>query len=70
MALTPAERKAALGHGGMAKLARRTRRTLGHVSQVIHGKRRDAKVERVAAAMLSRPIEEVFAPELEKAGAA
>lgn len=46
MALTPDERKMWLGHGGLARIARRTRRTLGHVSQVNKGSRPDPVVER------------------------
>jgi len=46
MALTPEERKKALGFGGLAKVAKQTRRTLGHVSQVNARKRSDAVVER------------------------
>lgn len=34
MPLTPEQRKEKLGFGGLAKVARITRRTLGHVSQV------------------------------------
>lgn len=34
MSLTPEQRKQRLGFGGLTKIARRTRRTLGHVSQV------------------------------------
>lgn len=34
MPLSPHERKERLGFGGLAKIARRTKRTLGHVSQV------------------------------------
>lgn len=34
MPMTPEERKQRLGFGGLTKIARRTRRTLGHVSQV------------------------------------
>ncbi len=46
MTLTPDERKRKLGHGGLTKVARRTRRTLGHVSQVNSGDRLDAVVIR------------------------
>lgn len=34
MALSPDERKMWLGHGGLSRIARKTKRTLGHVSQV------------------------------------
>lgn len=46
MALTPAERKMWLGDGGLTKVAKKTRRTLGHVSQVNKETRRDLVVER------------------------
>jgi hypothetical protein len=46
VALTPDERKMRLGLGGLARVARRTKRTLGHVSQVNAESRRDKKVER------------------------
>lgn len=46
MPLTPDERKRKLGFGGLTKVARRTRRTLGHVSQVNSEKRPDARVVR------------------------
>jgi hypothetical protein len=62
MTMTAAERKAALGHGAVTRIARRTKRAIGHVSQVIHDKRRDPKVERDVARLLGRPVEEVFEP--------
>lgn len=46
MPLTPDERKRKLGHGGLTKVSRITRRTLGHVSQVNSRKRPDPVVER------------------------
>ena len=46
MGMTPDERKMWLGHGGLAKVARRTGRTLGHVSQVNRHNRPDKKVVR------------------------
>lgn len=46
MALTPDERKMWLGHGGLARVARRTRRTKGHVSQVNRELRGDPRVTR------------------------
>lgn len=46
MAMTPGERKMWLGDGGLTKVAKRTRRTLGHVSQVNKVTRRDPVVER------------------------
>lgn len=62
MAMTAAERKAALKHGDGAKVARQTRRTHGHVSQVIAGDRRDAVVERAIARRIGRPVDDVFEP--------
>jgi hypothetical protein len=46
MPLTPDERKRKLGFGGLTKVAKKTRRALGHVSQVNAEGRRDPKVER------------------------
>lgn len=46
MPLTPDERKRKLGFGGLTRVARRTKRTVGHVSQVNSESRRDRKVER------------------------
>lgn len=46
MPLTPDERKRKLGFGGLQRIARRTRRTLGHVSQVNSEKRPDPVVQR------------------------
>lgn len=68
--MTGRERKAALGYGALSKIARRTRRTLGHVSQVIDGTRRDPVVERATAARLGKSIDEVFGERPAKAGAA
>jgi hypothetical protein len=45
MPLTPEQRKNLLGHGGLVRIARRTRRTKGHVTEVNRERRRDAKVE-------------------------
>lgn len=44
----------------MAKIARQTKRTNGHVQEVIGGRRRDPVVERNAARRLAMPVEEVF----------
>ena len=49
MAMTPEERKKRLGFGGLTRIARRTRRTLGHVSQVNSEKRPDPVVQRAIA---------------------
>lgn len=54
MPLTPDERKRKLGHGGLTKIARRTKRALGHVSQVNSESRRDPKVERAIERELLR----------------
>ena len=44
----------------MAKIARQTKRTNGHVQEVIAGRRRDPVVERNAARRLELPVEEAF----------
>lgn len=54
MTLTPDERKRKLGFGGLTKIAKRTRRTLGHVSQVNARKRADARVERAITSEIIR----------------
>lgn len=54
MALTPDERKRLLGFGGLAKISRRTRRTLGHVSQVNAEKRPDPVVARAIVRAITR----------------
>ena len=46
MALTPDERKMWLGLRGLTKIAKTTRRTLGHVSQVNSKGRPDPVVQR------------------------
>jgi len=69
MALTKAERKERLGHGAITKIARKTKRSIGHVSQVIAGDRRDPKVERVAARMLEMTEEEAGFPPIDVASA-
>lgn len=60
MTLSVHERKERLGHGGLSKIARRTKRTLGHVSQVVSGTRRDPRVERAVARAIGMPLEEVW----------
>lgn len=60
MPLSRIERKERLGFGGQKKIARRTKRTRGHVSQVVNGSRRDAVVERAVARAIGLPVEEVF----------
>ena len=46
MTLSADERKMWLGHGGLSRVARKTRRTLGHVSQVNRELRPDPVVVR------------------------
>ena len=46
MELTPDERKMRLGHGGLALIARRTKRTRGHVTEVNAERRSDRVVQR------------------------
>jgi hypothetical protein len=60
MPLTGKERKAQLGYGALSEVARKTKRTLGHVSQVVSGTRRDKKVEREVARRLGITIEDAF----------
>lgn len=59
MTLTVSERKARLGRVG-SKIARQTRRTAGHVAEVLNGRRRDPVVENNAARRLGIPVEQVF----------
>lgn len=54
MPLSPDERKKRLGFGGLAKIARRTRRTIGHVSQVNAEKRPDPVVQRAIAREITK----------------
>lgn len=73
MTLTAEDRKRYLGFGGLAKVARTTRRTLGHVSQVnkFPQLRPDPKVMRAIARTILKRHPEVPAdtiwPPLEKA---
>jgi hypothetical protein len=62
MPLTSKERKAELGYGALSAIARKTKRSLGHVSQVVSGTRSDKKVEREVARRLGIAIEEAFGP--------
>lgn len=62
MPLTPDERKRRLGFGGLTKVARITRRTLGHVSQVNSEKRPDPVVERAVVREIIRKHPDI-APE-------
>lgn len=52
MALTPEQRKVKLGHGGLSRIARRTRRTPSHVSQVNRGLRPDERVVRAITQLI------------------
>lgn len=70
MAMSRWERKAALRHGAMKEVAKRTGRTLGHVSEVVRGNRRDRKVEVAIARAVGKPVDEVFEPLAPKVGAA
>lgn len=54
LTLTVSERKSRLGRGATTRIARKTKRTIGHTSQVLRGVRRDPVVEAEAAARVSR----------------
>lgn len=64
MALDKHRRKELLGLGGLTRIARKTGRSIGHVSQVNDETRRDPKVERAIVRAITRkhaiPAEEVF----------
>lgn len=60
MTLTVSERKARLGRGATAKIARQFKRTHGHVWQVLDGTRYDGVVVRAAARRAKMPAEELF----------
>ena len=65
MALNRLERKERLGYGAATKLAKRTQRTVGHVSQVLNCERsgrRDATVENAAARMVGLKRFDLFPP--------
>lgn len=49
MALTAEQRKQLLGRGGLARIARKTKRTAGHVTEVNLRGRPDEKVQTVIA---------------------
>lgn len=61
--MTRWERKAALGHGAVREIAKRTGKSESHTSHVINGNRRDRKIEVAVARMVGRPVDEVFGPE-------
>ncbi len=54
------EIKKRLGHGAVTRIAKQTGRTIGHVSQVLSGDRRDRKVEVAASRKLGLRVDEVF----------
>lgn len=58
--MTPYEIKKQLGRGTLTKVARRLDVQVGHVSQVVSGKRRSRRVERVIARRLGKKADEVF----------
>lgn len=60
--MTSDEIQARLPRGGQAAIARKTKRSAGHVSLVIKGYRRDVVVEREVARRLKRDMADVFAP--------
>lgn len=60
MTLSRDEIKKRLGHGSVTRIARQTGRTIGHVSQVLAGLRRDRKVEVAAARKLGIRVDEAF----------
>lgn len=60
MTVTASERKAILGRGAAAKIARQFRRTHGHVWQVFDGTRYDRVVVQAAARRAKMPAEELF----------
>lgn len=64
MALDKHARKELLGLGGLTRIARKTRRSIGHVSQVNDESRRDPKVERAIIRAITRkhpiPVDQVF----------
>lgn len=56
MAMSPEERKRAVGHGGGVAISRGARRCRAHVSYVIKGDRRDVKVQKVAVKVASKNL--------------
>ncbi len=62
MALGRWEIKSRLRFGALSEIAASTDRTLGHVSQVVSGLRRDRKVEVAVARKLRMKVEDVFPP--------
>ena len=65
--MTPYEIKKELGYGALTKVARRLKVTLPHVSQVVSGKRRSPRVERVVARRIGKPVDQVFPVQQETA---
>jgi hypothetical protein len=64
------DRKALLPHGAVTQIAQRTGRAKSHVSSVIHGHRRDRRVEVAVARLLRLPVDEVFPPPRDQEAAA
>ena len=62
MGMSRWERKAALPYGAAKQIAERLGVAEPHVSQVLHGKRRDRRVEVAIARMIGKPVDEVFPP--------
>lgn len=67
MPLSRWDRKALLPHGAVTQIASRTGRAKSHVSSVIHGHRRDRRVEVAVARLLRLPVDDVFPPARETA---
>ncbi len=74
MALSKHDRKDMLGHGGLTRVAEKRGVTLGHVSQVNSGLRRDVNIEDDIATEISEkhdiPKEDVFGYDAEPTRAA
>jgi hypothetical protein len=52
------DRKGRLPFGALSRVAERLDLTLGHVSEVMHGRRRDARVEKALAKLMAvSPLE-------------
>lgn len=54
MPLSADERKKLLGHGGLTRIAKRTKRTPGHVSEVNRTGRPDPVVQRAIAREIAK----------------
>jgi hypothetical protein len=60
MPLSRLERKDKLGHGGGKLIAKREKKSLSYVSQVLNGRRRNRKIEVAIARRLGLPVDKVF----------